>query len=268
MGTSAYRIDDGKGFKLKNFDPDDTGDFKAREQADEAVQRDLKRLQELQEQFYVDRRKALLVVIQAMDTGGKDGTIDHVFSGVNPTGCQVTSFKKPSEDDLAHDYLWRIHKVVPAKGMFGIFNRSHYEDVLVVRVHGYAPKQVWEKRYDHINDFEKMLADEGALIVKFFLNISKDEQKERLQARLDDKEKLWKFNAGDLDDRALWNEYQEAYEDAIRKCSTPHAPWYIVPANKKWYRNYVVAHVLVKMLEQIDFKLPKPDFVPSEIVIK
>ncbi|HLX62875.1 MAG TPA: polyphosphate kinase 2 family protein [Planctomycetota bacterium] len=268
MGTSAYRIDDGKGFKLKNFDPNDTGDFKSREHADEAVAKDLKKLQELQEKFYVDRRHALLVVIQAMDTGGKDGTIDHVFSGVNPTGCLVTSFKKPSETELAHDYLWRVHAAAPARGMFGIFNRSHYEDVLVARVHNLVPKLTWEKRYDHINHFEKTLADEGTLIVKFFLHISKDEQKERLQARLDDKEKLWKFNTGDLTDRELWNEFQEAYEDVIRKCSTPHAPWYIVPANKKWYRNYVVAHVLVKVLEWIDYKLPKPDFVPSEIVIK
>ena len=268
MGTNAYRIDDGKGFKLKSFDPDDTGEFKSREDAEDAVKHDLKKLRELQEKFYVDRRFALLVVIQAMDTGGKDGTIDHVFSGVNPTGCHVTSFKNPSEEELSHDYLWRVHKAAPQKGMFGIFNRSHYEDLLVVRVHDLAPKSVWEKRFEHINQFEKMLTDEGTLIVKFFLHISKDEQKKRLEARLEDREKLWKFNPGDLKDRELWSEYQEAYEDVIRKCGTPHAPWYVVPANKKWYRNYIVAHVLTKVLGELSYKLPKSHLVPSEIVVK
>ncbi len=268
MGSSKYRIEDGKGFKLKDFDPDDTGDFKHREEAEEATRADLKRLKELQEKFYVDRRHALLVVLQATDTGGKDGTIDHVFSGMNPTGCQVKSFKRPSEEELAHDYLWRIHHAAPAKGMIGIFNRSHYEDVLVVRVHDIVPKAVWEKRYDQINCFEQMLADEGTMIVKFFLHISKDEQKERLQERLDDQEKLWKFEPGDLKERAYWDDYQDAFGDAIRKCSLASAPWYVIPANKKWYRNYLVAHALVKTLESVEYQLPKLTFVPSEMIVK
>jgi PPK2 family polyphosphate:nucleotide phosphotransferase len=164
--------------------------------------------------------------------------------------------------------LWRVHNKAPAKGMLGIFNRSHYEDVLVVRVHDYVPKKVWEKRYEQINAFEKLLVENGTIIIKFFLNIDKNEQKKRLQDRLDDKEKLWKFEPGDLKEREYWSDYQEAYQDAIAKCSTPHAPWYVVPANKKWYRNYVVAHALVKALENIDYKLPKPAFVPSEMVVK
>ncbi len=268
MGSSKYRIEDGKGFKLKDFDPNDTGDFKSKEEAEAITRHDLKRLRELQEKFYVDKRFALLVVLQAMDTGGKDGTIDHVFSGINPTGCNVIGFKRPNDEELAHDYLWRVHKVTPAKGMIGIFNRSHYEDVLVVRVHNFVPKATWEKRYDQINNFEELLSDEGTHVVKFFLHISKDEQRERLQARLDDKEKLWKFEPGDIKERQYWDDYQAAYQDAIRKCSTPHAPWYVVPANKKWYRNYLVAHALVKTLERIDFQLPKPNFNPSEMVVK
>ena len=268
MGTGKYRIDDGKGFRLNDFNPDDTGDFKDREAAEAATFQDLKRLRELQEKFYVDRRFSMLVVLQAMDTGGKDGTIDHVFSGVNPTGCHVTGFKRPNDEELSHDFLWRIHKATPAKGMIGIFNRSHYEDVLVVRVHDYVSRKIWEKRYEQINEFENMLAENGTVIVKFFLHIGKDEQKRRLQDRLDDKEKLWKFEPGDLKEREYWTDYQEAYQDAIKKCSTPHAPWYVVPANKKWYRNYVVAHALVKALEHIDYKLPKPNFVPSAMIVK
>lgn len=268
MATGKYKITDGKNFRLKDFDPNDTGDFKDREAAEAATLKDLKRLRELQEKFYVDRRFSLLFVLQAMDTGGKDGTIDHVFSGVNPTGCHVTGFKRPNEEELSHDFLWRVHSAAPAKGMIGIFNRSHYEDVLVVRVHDYVPKKEWEKRYEQINAFEKLLADNGTIIIKFFLNIDKNEQKKRLQDRLDDKEKLWKFEPGDLKEREYWNDYQEAYQDAIAKCSTPYAPWYVVPANKKWYRNYVVAHALVKALENIDYKLPKPNFVPSAMVVK
>jgi len=262
-----YRIDSGDKFRLKDFDPDDTGGFKDRDAADEAMKKDLKKLDELQEKFFVDRSRALLIVLQAMDTAGKDGTIDHVFSGINPTGCRVTSFKRPTEEEIDHDFLWRIHKSTPAKGMFGIFNRSHYEDVLVVRVHEIVSKPVWKARFEAINNFERQLVENGTIIVKFFLNISKDEQRERLQARLDDKEKLWKFDPQDLKERERWDDYMEAYEDAIRKCCSPYAPWYVVPANKKWYRNYVVAHTLVKLLESLEFKLPKPSFVPSEMKI-
>src|SRR6476659_10416888 len=187
-----------------------------------------------------------------MDCGGKDGSIEHVFSSVNPQGCQVTSFKVPTPLELAHDYLWRIHQAVPPKGMIGIFNRSHYESVLVERVKNLVPKDVWSRRYRHINEFERLLADEGTTIIKFFLHISKDEQKRRMQARLDDKQKNWKFNVGDLKERALWDDYQEAYQDALRECSTDYAPWYVVPADKKWYRNWVISDTIVRTVQSLD----------------
>lgn len=262
-----YRIEDGSNFKLSDFDPNETGDFKDKKDAEEATKDDLEKLRDYQEKFYVDRRFALLVVLQAMDTAGKDSTIDHVFSGINPTGCTVHSFKKPNETDLSHDFLWRVHQNTPPKGMIHIFNRSHYEEVLIVRVHDLVPKDVWKQRYGLINDFEKLLAAENTLIVKFFLHIDKDEQKKRLESRLEEKDKLWKFDVQDLKERERWDDYQEAYQDAIRKCSTPQAPWVVVPSNKKWYRNYVVARTLLKTFEKIDFKLPKPDFDPSKIVI-
>jgi len=195
-------------------------------------------------------------VLQAMDTGGKDGTIESVFSAVDPQGCSVTSFKAPSHLELAHDYLWRIHHAVPPKGMIGIFNRSHYESVLVERVKNLVPKEVWLRRYKHINDFERMLSDEGVTIVKFFLHISKDEQKQRLEARLAKPEKHWKFNPADLKERERWDDYQQAYEDALRECSTKHAPWYVVPADKKWFRNWVVSDVLVRTLKGLKMEYP------------
>ena len=263
-----YRIEDGSKFRLKDFDPDDSSEVTGRVQAEADTAKDLKALFELQEKFYVDKRRALLIVLQAMDTAGKDGTVDHVFSGINPSGCKVTSFKRPTEAELAQDFLWRVHQEVPAKGQFGIFNRSHYEDVLVVRVHDLVPKPVWMKRYEHIANFERMLADSGTVIVKFFLHISKDEQRARLQERLDNKEKLWKFDPGDLKERESWDQYMEAYEDVIRKTSAPHAPWYVIPANKKWYRNLLVARVLLRTLEKLDYKLPKLSFVPSEMKVK
>jgi PPK2 family polyphosphate:nucleotide phosphotransferase len=265
--SKRHRIEDGSHFKIRDIDPDDTGDFKSREECEEATRADLAELADLQEKLYVDNRFALLVVLQSIDTGGKDGTVKHVFRGLNPSGCQVTSFKKPTPEELDHDFLWRINLKLPAKGDIGIFNRSHYEDVLIVRVHELVPKKIWQGRYEHINMFEKLLTEENTIIVKFFLNISKDEQKKRLEERLEDKKKTWKFDPNDLNERKYWDDYLDAYQDMIRKCSHPWAPWYVVPANKKWYRNYVVANALVKTLSKLDLKLPKPSFDPSKMKV-
>jgi PPK2 family polyphosphate:nucleotide phosphotransferase len=190
------------------------------------------------------------------------------MSGVNPQGVRVTSFKRPTEEELAHDFLWRIHKAVPRRGMIGIFNRSHYEDVLVVRVHNLVSKSVWQKRYQHINNFERLLADNSVTILKFYLHISKEEQKERLQARLDQPHKRWKFDPRDLDERKLWADYMEAFEAALSKCSTEYAPWHIVPANKKWYRNLVISEKIVETLEGLKLKYPEPPAGLDGIVIE
>ena len=219
----------------------------------------LERLTDLQGRMYAESKRSLLVVLQGRDTCGKDGTIRSVFDAVNPQGCIVTGFKKPSELELSHDYLWRIHRALPAKGLIGIFNRSHYEDVLAVRVHGLVPRQVWSRRYQQINDFERMLSENGVTILKFFLHISREEQKERLIARLEDPTKQWKFSAGDLGERAFWGGYTNAYRDALTKCSTSWAPWYVVPADKKKVRNYLVAQVVVDTLRRMAPKYPKAD---------
>lgn len=217
------------------------------------------RLRELQELLYAQGKHSLLIVLQAMDSGGKDGTIRHVFRGVNPQGVKVTSFKVPSSKERAHDYLWRIHPHAPARGEVAIFNRSHYEDVLVVRVRELAPEAIWRRRFGHINDFERMLADEGTTIVKFFLHISKEEQRQRLQARLDEPHKRWKFSAGDLAERKLWDDYQEAYTEMLERTTTEWAPWHVVPADRKWYRNLVVGTTLVEALEKLEMRYPDSD---------
>ncbi|HUS67301.1 MAG TPA: polyphosphate kinase 2 family protein [Kofleriaceae bacterium] len=262
-----YRVKPGSKVKLAKWDPDDTGSWKKGNKADAQQAEDVARLADLQELLYAENQRAVLVVLQAMDTGGKDGTIRHVFRGLDPTGCRVTSFKKPSEEELDHDFLWRMHRGVPRFGEIGIFNRSHYEDVLVVRVNELVPPAVWKKRYDRINEWERDLTEAGITVVKFFLNISKDEQKERLQARLDDPAKRWKFAMDDLAARKQWDAYQAAYEDVLSKCSTEHAPWHIVPANKKWYRNLVVARTLVEILEGMAPK-PRPVKIDKSIVIE
>jgi PPK2 family polyphosphate:nucleotide phosphotransferase len=254
---TPYLVKPGKPFKLSDRDTNDRGDFDDKDDAGDATDKLLEQMADLQEKLYAQNSQALLIVLQAMDAGGKDGSIEHVFSSVNPQGCQITSFKRPTELELAHDYLWRIHSAAPRKGMIGIFNRSHYESVLVERVRDLVPKAVWKKRYDHINDFERMLVDEGTTILKFFLHISKDEQRERLEARLQDPTKNWKFNPGDLDERKLWDNYQAAYQDAIEKCSTEWAPWYVVPADRKWYRNWVLSDVIVRAMKKMDPKFPK-----------
>ncbi|RPI84520.1 MAG: polyphosphate kinase 2 family protein [Chloroflexi bacterium] len=265
---NKYLIKPGTKVNLSKLDPDDKGDFEGGKKEGKEELKNLNlRLQELQELLYAEHKHTLLIVLQGIDTAGKDGTINHVFEGVNPQGVHVVSFKVPSQEELDHDYLWRIHKQTPRKGEIGIFNRSHYEDVLVVRIHSLAPEEVWKKRFDHINAFENMLVEEGVAILKFFLYIDKDEQKERFQARLDDPTKHWKFNPGDLQERERWPEYIQAYEDVLSKTSTKCAPWYVIPSNRKWYRNLVVAETIIKTLEGFDMKYPEADWKPEEIVI-
>ncbi len=244
--------------KLSDYEPDYHGDDDKESAASKLLTLQEK-MEVLQERLYAEGKQSLLIVLQAMDAAGKDGTIEKVFDGVNPQGVRVTSFKAPTPEDLAHDFLWRIHQHTPPKGYIGIFNRSHYEDVLVVRVNNLVPEKVWQKRYEHINDFEQVLAENGTRILKFFLHISKAEQKERLQARLDDPEKRWKFSMGDLPVREQWDDYMKAYEVLLTKCNTSYAPWHIVPANKKWYRNLVVTETLVKTLEEMN-----PQYPPAE----
>jgi len=225
------------------------------------------RLSELQQRFFVDRRKKLLFVLQGMDTSGKNGTIRHVFRGVNPQGVHVASFEKPSSRELARDYLWRVHKRTPAKGEIMIFDRSHYEDVLAVRVNKLKPAKVWSKRYRHINDFEQLLTDEDTVVLKFFLHIDRDTQKQRLQERLDTPAKNWKFDQSDLVARSKWEEYVKAYEEVFEKTSTSYAPWYIIPANKKWARNLLVARIVVSCLEDMRLSYPEVDYDPSKVII-
>ena len=225
------------------------------------------RLETLQELLWAQGTERVLVVLQAMDAGGKDGTIRHVFEGVNPTGVRVASFKRPTERELAHDYLWRVHREVPGNGELTIFNRSHYEDVLVVRVENLVPKKRWQKRYDHIVDFEQMLVDEGTTIVKLFLHISRDEQRERLQARLDEPHKRWKFEAGDLGPREKWDDYQDAFAEALARTSTESAPWFIIPSDRKWYRNIAVSEILIQTLEGLDMRFPEAPEGLADIMI-
>lgn len=248
--TDKYRVDPSHFGGLADFDCNANGGF-TKALAKPRMKHLNRRLEALQERLYAHGQERLLVVLQATDTGGKDGTIRAVFDRVNPQGVHVASFKKPTEEELAHDYLWRIHEHTPATGSITIFNRSHYEDVLVVRVHGLVDEQKWARRYEHIRNFEQMLADEGTTIVKLYLHISKEEQRDRLQARIDNPEKHWKFEFGDLNERTLWDDYQVAFEDVLRKTSTRDAPWYVIPANRKWYRNIVISQILVDVLERL-----------------
>jgi PPK2 family polyphosphate:nucleotide phosphotransferase len=254
---SPYIVSPGKKVRLNDWPTDETGKFKDKAEAIKATEKNIKRLQELQYRLYAEAKHSLLIVFQAMDAGGKDGAIAHIFSGVNPQGCDVHSFKTPSAVEMSHDYLWRIHQMAPPRGMIVIFNRSHYESVLVERVKNLTPEKVWSKRYDSINDFERMLAEEGTTILKFYLHISRQEQKERLEARLADPDKNWKFSVNDVKERAYWKEYQIAFEDLLSRCSTKWAPWVIVPADRKWMRNWVVSDLIVRRLEKLDLKLPK-----------
>ena len=263
-----YRIQPGSAVDLAKHDPNDKSSFQIKKAEGKAHLLKLnEELESLQELLFAEGKHKILIVLQAMDTGGKDGTIRHVFDGVNPQGVKVASFKVPTEEELAHDYLWRVHKHTPGKGEIVIFNRSHYEDVLVVRVHDLVPEEVWSKRYEHIRAFESTLADEGTTILKFYLHIDLDEQKERLQARLDEPHKNWKFSLGDLEERKLWDKYMAAFEDALGKTSTDDAPWYVIPANRKWYRNLVISSIIIDRLKSLNMSYPEPEEGLEGIII-
>jgi len=263
-----YRVKPGQKINLQDWDPDDKSAWpEGKKEAKEAFEKLNNELEELQELLYAENKNKILIVLQAMDTGGKDGVIRAVFDGVNPAGVRVASFKVPTEKELSHDFLWRIHQQTPGKGEMVIFNRSHYEDVLVVRVHKLVDEKVWKKRFDHIKNFENLLVDDGTTILKFFLHISKEEQKERLQERLDIPEKNWKFSTGDLEERKLWDEYSHAFEDVLSKTSTEGAPWYIIPANRNWYRNWLIGSILVAKLKSLKMKFPEPEEGLSNIKI-
>ena len=241
------KIRPGDKINLDDYDPDDTAGI-TQEEATEQLKELSRELGDLQEMLFAASRHSVLIVLQGMDTSGKDGTIKRVMSEVNPQGCRVESFKRPTPEELAHDFLWRVHKVVPPRGIMTIFNRSHYEDVLVVRVHNLVPEDVWKLRYDHIKDFEQLLVENGTIVLKFFLHISREEQKKRLEERELEPEKAWKLAAGDWRERELWDDYLKAYEETLWRCSTERAPWHVVPANKKWFRNLVVAQAIVHAL--------------------
>jgi PPK2 family polyphosphate:nucleotide phosphotransferase len=243
---------------LARRDPDDTAEITSQEHCEERLAKNIERLFEQQMLLAASNQYAVLVVLQALDAGGKDGTIRHVMTGLNPQACRVTSFKVPSEEELRHDYLWRVHNAVPKRGEIGIFNRSHYEDVLVARVHKLVPKSVWEARYRQINDFEDMLAENNTVILKFFLHISKDEQKRRLEARMQDPMKNWKIAEADIAERRYWDDYMAAYEDALTNCSKKRAPWYVIPANKKWFRNLAISQIVVDRMAALKMEYPPP----------
>ncbi|HVP91407.1 MAG TPA: polyphosphate kinase 2 family protein [Terriglobales bacterium] len=266
--SKALIVKPGTRVRLADMDPGDTAGIKDKEEARDVLERNRLRLQDLHTLLYAENRRALLIVLQGMDASGKDGTIRHVMSGVNPQGCEVTSFKVPSAEELDHDFLWRIHKAVPPKGDIGIFNRSHYEEVLVVRVHRLVPREVWSGRYEQINRFEQILSENNLKILKFFLHISKDEQKKRLRERLADPTKNWKMSLQDLKERELWGDYMKAYEDALTECSTTCAPWFVIPADNKWFRNLSVSEIIIEALESFDMKYPKLSFDPRKVVVK
>lgn len=258
----------GKKIRLARIDPADTGGYRNEDEVLPKLKKQIAALTGLQRRIFAGNREAVLIVLQGMDTSGKDGTVKHVMSGVNPAGVDVTAFKVPSEEEAAHDFLWRTHRAMPRKGEIMIFNRSHYEDVLVARVHGLVRKAVWKRRYAMINTFEKLLSGNGVTIIKFFLHISKGEQRRRLEERLKDPEKNWKFKPADLKERARWDDYQRAYEDALSRCNTAWAPWHIVPADAKWYRNLLVAKTLVKTLTRLDPRFPPLSVDPARIRIR
>jgi PPK2 family polyphosphate:nucleotide phosphotransferase len=264
-----FRVEPGSTLRLDEWDSSDTAGFDGgKEDGRRYLIKLNQQLEILQELLFAEHKHKVLVVLQGMDTSGKDGVIRHVFEGVNPQGVRVASFKVPTSEELDHDYLWRVHQQTPGKGEIVIFNRSHYEDVLVVRVHELVPEEVWSRRYEQINAFESLLAEEGTIILKFFLHISKAEQKARLQARLDDATKHWKFSLGDLKERKRWQDYQQAYEDVLAKTSSQHAPWYIVPSDRKWFRNLVIGSVLLEQLNALKMSYPESDDDLSQVEIE
>jgi PPK2 family polyphosphate:nucleotide phosphotransferase len=251
-----FLVKPGARVKLKDIDPDDTGGM-TKEKAEQELERNIKKLQSRQELLYAEHKRAILVCLQAIDGGGKDGTIRHVFGALNPQGCRVSSFKQPSTLERDHDFLWRAHRDTPVLGEIGIFNRSHYEDVLVVRVRNLKPEKVWRKHYDQINDFERNLSENGTHVLKFFLHISKEEQLARFKDRLDDPAKHWKIAESDYTEREKWREYQKAFEDTLEKCTQHHAPWFVIPANKKWFRNFAVSEIMANYMENLPMKYPE-----------
>ena len=268
--ANKFRIDDGKKFRLKDVDPADTGHWKSKEHAEAALAEGIVRTAELQDKLYAQDNWSLLLIFQALDAAGKDGAVKHVMSGVNPQGCQVHSFKSPTDEELQHDFLWRTTRDLPERGHIGIFNRSYYEEVLIVRVHpkilkgektppSLVGKDIWDERFEDIRCFEKHMARNGTVIRKFFLHLSKKEQKKRFLARLDEPEKNWKFSANDIHERKYWDDYQDAYEDMIRNTATKHAPWYVVPADNKWFTRLVISTVIVDALESLDLAYPRVD---------
>lgn len=261
-----YCVKPGTKVDLSKIDPNDKSIFPVKKEESQELLLPLQQeIGDLQELLFAEEKRKLLVVFQAMDTGGKDGTIRKVFQEMDPQGIRVSAFKAPTKKELSYDYLWRIHQEVPEKGMCVIFNRSHYEDIAAVRVRELAPESVWENRYDHIVNFEKMLADEGTTILKFFLHIDLEEQAERLQARLDEPAKHWKFNPADLHDRALFPKYMKVYEDILSRTSTPHAPWFVIPANRKWHRTLAVSQIVIQALRALDMQYPRVEFDPSTV---
>ncbi len=263
--TDKLIVQAGTKVKLHKFDPAETFGYEDNDKTRRKIAKFVARLDDLQYLLYAESKRALLVILQGMDASGKDGTIRHVMSGVNPQGCQVTAFKIPSAEEAAHDFLWRTHRAVPGKGLIGIFNRSHYEDVLVVRVHKLVPRQIWKKRFGEINSFEKLLADNRVNILKFYLHISRKEQKRRLDARIDDPKKTWKLSPGDFAERQFWPNYVEAYEDVLSRCSTGYAPWFIIPADHTWFRNLAISTIVVETLESLDMQFPRPVIVPAKL---
>ena len=266
MKSAALKVRSGDKIRLPKIDPDDTGGMSKSEACKRIV--DLREeISLLQEKLFAEHERSLLILFQAMDTGGKDGAMKALCFGLNPAGLELARFKAPTQAELDHDFLWRAHKVTPNKGMIGIWNRSHYEDVLIVRVHKLVPKKVWKARYEQINSFEKILCENGTTIMKFMLHISKDEQRKRLQARIDDPKKRWKFSPADLKERARWKDYQEAYEDAINRCATDCAPWYVVPANHKWARDVAIVDVVLRVLKKMKPRHPRIRFDPASVAI-
>jgi PPK2 family polyphosphate:nucleotide phosphotransferase len=267
--SDRWRIEEGAAVRLREIDPDATDGAPGDKAATTELLADLgAKTWEYQEKLYAEQKRSLLVVLQAMDAGGKDGTISHVFRGLNPQGVKVSSFKVPTDQELAHDFLWRVHERAPAKGEIGVFNRSHYEDVLVVRVHDIVPESVWRPRYERIREFERLLLDSGTHIVKLFLHISKDEQANRMRERVEDPSKRWKFRLADLDERKRWDDYQAAFEEAIAETSTADAPWYVIPANRNWYRNWAVSTVLLETFAAIDPQYPPSEEDLSNVVVE
>jgi len=257
--AKRLKVEPGSKVKLSDIDPDFHGAHKSEDEAKAELQHNLNRITELQRKLYADRRHCLLIVLQGIDGAGKDGTCWHVVSAMDPQGVSVTGFKQPSAEERDHDFLWRVHPHAPGLGQVAVFNRSHYEDVLVVRVHDLVPKHVWKQRYDFINDWERLLVDEkNTTILKFFLYISKDEQLSRFKDRLDDPARQWKISDSDYSERKLWDKYIDAFETAISKCSTKHAPWFVIPANHKWFRNLAVSEIVVRAMEDMNLSLPKP----------